>query len=143
MHPSRLESILAGFERYFKHQRGQFGKWYKPSLKGYERAISLGVPLAHLGEAKSSTTRREAEAMVTSRNGYLVVTFLLPLTTEYWALCLVQGELSRVSLGRPCSCWRFEKSVAGALERASRVGSVIYFSTGINELLGFKKRADM
>ena len=29
--------------------------------------------------------------MVTARGGYLVVTFLLPLTTEYWALMLVQG----------------------------------------------------
>eukprot|EP00439_Symbiodinium_sp_Y106_P075861 s1148_g15.t1 len=85
-------NIRVRFERYFKHQRGQFGKWYKPSLKGYERAITLG-------------------AMVTSRGGYLVVTFLLPLTTEYWALCLVQG----------------------ALERASRIGSIIHFSTGINE----------
>ncbi|CAE7413867.1 rlmI, partial [Symbiodinium pilosum] len=85
-------NIRVRFERYFKHQRGQFGKWYKPSLKGYERAISLG-------------------ATVTSRNGYLVVTFLLPLTTEYWALNLVQG----------------------ALERASRVGSIIYFSTAITE----------
>ncbi|CAE7221872.1 rlmI [Symbiodinium natans] len=85
-------NIRVRFERYFKHQKGQFGKWYKPSLKGYERAIALG-------------------AMVTSRSGYLVVTFLLPLTTEYWALYLVQG----------------------ALERASRIGSIVYYSTDINE----------
>lgn len=85
-------NVRIRFERYLKHQRGQFGRWYKPSLKGYERAITLG-------------------AMVTSRNGYLVVSFLLPLTTEYWALCLVQG----------------------ALEKASRVGSIVYCSSGASE----------
>mmetsp|Transcript_9522 Transcript_9522/g.16370 ORF Transcript_9522/g.16370 Transcript_9522/m.16370 type:complete len:438 (+) Transcript_9522:43-1356(+) len=85
-------NVRIRFERYLKHQRGQFGRWYKPSLKGYERAITLG-------------------AMVTSRNGYLVVSFLLPLTTEYWALCLVQG----------------------ALEKASRAGSIVYCSSGASE----------
>ena len=39
------------------------------------------------------------EAMVTSRNGYLVVSFLLPLSTEYWALEHVQGEAQKVTTG--------------------------------------------
>ncbi|CAK9086596.1 unnamed protein product [Durusdinium trenchii] len=85
-------NVRVRFERYLKHQRGQFGRWYKPSLKGYERAIALG-------------------ARVTSRNGYLVVSFLLPLTTEYWALCLVQD----------------------ALQKASRAGSIIYCSSNASE----------
>eukprot|EP00913_Durusdinium_trenchii_P007916 g7426.t1 len=37
-------NVRVRFERYLKHQRGQFGRWYKPSLKGYERAIALGDP---------------------------------------------------------------------------------------------------
>ncbi|CAJ1444766.1 unnamed protein product [Effrenium voratum] len=85
-------NLRVRFERYLKHQRGQFGRWYKPSLKGVEKAISLA-------------------AMVTSRNGYLVVSFLLPLSTEYWALEHVQG----------------------ALEKASRVGSIIHYSTSADE----------
>eukprot|EP00931_Biecheleriopsis_adriatica_P060428 TRINITY_DN36296_c0_g1_i1.p1 TRINITY_DN36296_c0_g1~~TRINITY_DN36296_c0_g1_i1.p1 ORF type:complete len:470 (+),score=80.18 TRINITY_DN36296_c0_g1_i1:114-1412(+) len=85
-------NIRVRFERYFKQRRGQFGRWFKPSLKGYETAVYLG-------------------AMVTGRGGYLVVSFLLPITAEYWALSLVQG----------------------GLERASRTGSIIHYTTGASE----------
>ena len=68
--------------------------------------------------------------MVTSRGGYLVVTFLLPLTTEYWALCLVQGRdfadsLSDTSvalgrcLGKGVSNWEHHLLFHGH-QRASR-----------------------
>lgn len=42
------------------------------------------------------------------------MSFLLPLTTEYWALALIQG----------------------ALEKASRVGSIVYCSSSASEWHG-------
>eukprot|EP00930_Biecheleria_cincta_P040392 TRINITY_DN27679_c0_g1_i1.p1 TRINITY_DN27679_c0_g1~~TRINITY_DN27679_c0_g1_i1.p1 ORF type:complete len:496 (-),score=72.00 TRINITY_DN27679_c0_g1_i1:492-1979(-) len=88
-------NIRPRFERYFKERRGQFGRWFKPSLKGYETAVYLG-------------------AMVTGRGGYLVVSFLLPITREYWAQDLVQG----------------------GLVRASRSGSIIKYTTSIHKHAG-------
>ncbi|CAE8615553.1 unnamed protein product [Polarella glacialis] len=85
-------NIRVRFERYFKQRRGQFGRWFKPSLKGYETTVYMG-------------------AMITGRGGYLVVSFLLPITSEYWALNLVQG----------------------GLERASRAGSLVHYSTSVQE----------
>lgn len=79
-------------EFYWKQRRGQFGRWHKPTLKGYARAVRLA-------------------AQVTSRGGYLVVTFLLPLSAEHWAVSLVQD----------------------GLERASRVGSLVYHATALND----------
>merc|ERR1712039_716895 len=78
-------NVRVRFERYFKQRRGQFGRWFKPSLKAYETAIFLA-------------------AQVVSRGAYLVINFLLPLTEEHQSLCLVQD----------------------GLERASRVGSLVY-----------------
>eukprot|EP00415_Alexandrium_ostenfeldii_P002234 UN2234 len=85
-------NVRVRFERYFKQRRGQFGRWFKPSLKGYETAIYLG-------------------AMVTGRGGYLVVNFLLPLNSEHWAWSLLQDGLAR----------------------ASRVGSLVYFVSGLDD----------
>jgi len=85
-------NIRLRFQRYFTHRHGQFGRWFKPSLKGYETAIYLG-------------------AQVTSRGGYLVVTFVLPYTEEHRAVNLMQQ----------------------GLERASRVGSIIYHMSGVDE----------
>lgn len=70
--------IRARFERYFKQRRGQFGRWFKPSLKGYETAVFLA-------------------AQCTCAGGYLVVNFLLPLGLEHEALSLVQGGVQRAS----------------------------------------------
>jgi len=81
-------NIRVKFDRYYKQRHGQYGRWFKPSLKGYETAIRFG-------------------AEVTSRGGYLVVTFLLPLSAEHLAWNLIQG----------------------ALERASRTGSIIAHTT--------------
>lgn len=85
-------NIRVKFERYFKQRRGQFGKWFKPSLKGYETAVYLG-------------------AQVTSRGGYMVVTFMLPLNSEHWAMSLIQDGLAR----------------------ASRVGSMVFHQTALGE----------
>merc|ERR1712034_83827 len=69
-------SIRARFERFFKQRRGQFGRWFKPSLKGYETTIYLA-------------------ALVTARGGYMVVSFFLPLTQEHEALALIQTGVVR------------------------------------------------
>jgi len=85
-------NVRVRFEYYYKQRRGQFGRWFKPSLKGYETAIYLG-------------------AMVTGRGGYLVVTFLLPIHSEHWAWSLMQDGLAR----------------------ASRVGSLVYHMSGLDD----------
>eukprot|EP00927_Polykrikos_kofoidii_P077424 TRINITY_DN74361_c0_g1_i1.p1 TRINITY_DN74361_c0_g1~~TRINITY_DN74361_c0_g1_i1.p1 ORF type:complete len:517 (-),score=95.32 TRINITY_DN74361_c0_g1_i1:117-1667(-) len=85
-------SFRARFQRYFKQRRGQFGRWFKPSLKGYETAVYLA-------------------AQVVGRGGYLVVTFLLPLSDEHLAVSLVQN----------------------GLERASRVGALVHHETCLGE----------
>lgn len=84
-------NVRIRFNRYFKQRRGQFGRWFKPTLKGYEPSIRLG-------------------AMLTSRGGYLVVSFLLPLSSEHWAMSIVQS----------------------ALERVPRVGSLVYHKTALD-----------
>jgi len=71
-------SARARFARYFKQRRGQFGRWFKPSLKGYETSVHLA-------------------AQVTSRGGYLLVNLLLPVADEHAALSLVQCGLERAS----------------------------------------------
>ncbi|CAK0897181.1 unnamed protein product [Prorocentrum cordatum] len=71
-------NVRVKFERYFKQRHGQFGRWTKPSLKGYATAISLG-------------------ARITGRGGYLVVAFVLPLAGEHFAASLLQDGLERAS----------------------------------------------
>lgn len=73
-------NLRVQFERYFKQRRGQFGRWFKPSLKGYVTAISLG-------------------AQITGRGGYLLVTFLLPIVSEHWGQSSVQEGMERASRG--------------------------------------------
>eukprot|EP00971_Amphidinium_carterae_P027152 535156-Amphidinium_carterae.1 len=37
------------FQYYFKQRYGEFGRWFKPSLKGYEVAVRLGTQVASFG----------------------------------------------------------------------------------------------
>ena len=52
--------------------------------------------------------------------GYLVVSFLLPLTTEYWALCLVQGAVGHLFAASANPIWKWN---TGTLQksRSSRI----------------------
>jgi len=71
-------NVRVKYERYFKQREGQFGRWFKPSLKGYATAVMLG-------------------AQVTSRGGYLAIVFYLPIRDEHWALSLVKDGLEQAS----------------------------------------------
>jgi len=71
-------NVRVRFQRYFKQREGQFGRWFKPTLKGYASAVTLG-------------------AQVTSRGGYLCVAFYLPIRDEHWAISLVKDGLEQAN----------------------------------------------
>ena len=69
-------SPRVAFQRYFKQRRGQFGRWFKPSLVGLERLV------------------KEA-ALVTAKGGYLVFNVTLPQDKEHWARNLFRRGLDK------------------------------------------------
>lgn len=93
-------NIRVKMERHVKQREGQFGRWMKPTLKGYSSAVSLG-------------------ARVTSKGGYLVVVFYLPVAAEDQALSLVKD----------------------GLESAGRNGSLVAHSVGLSEQSGLASSA--